>query len=82
LERSKLKHRKTCPDCKLVNPESAEECYCGYRFKAVGENESRKLFNKTSSMMTAILVLLIMGFIIFSMVEGYILASCERFYIN
>jgi hypothetical protein len=77
LERAKLKHRKICPDCKLINPVSAEECYCGYRFNVAGGNESKTLLTKTSSLITAILILLMMGFIIFSMIEGFILASCE-----
>ena len=77
LERVKLKHKRICPDCKLVNPVSAEECYCGYRFKTDNENEARTYINKPSSVMIAILVLVMMGFIIFSMFEGFILASCE-----
>lgn len=82
LERAKLRHRKICPDCKLVNPVSADECYCGYKFGIEVENESHSLLTKPTSMILTILVLLMIGFILFSMVEGFILASCEQFYIN
>lgn len=82
LERVKSKHRKICPDCKLVNPVSAEECYCGYQFKIEVENESHSFLSKPSTMIFTILVLLMIGFILFSMVEGFILATCERLNLN
>ncbi|UCC17253.1 MAG: hypothetical protein JSU58_01515, partial [Dehalococcoidales bacterium] len=68
LERAKLKHRKICPDCNLVNPTSAEECYCGYKFEIDTENESYSFLTKPTTMVLTILVLLMIGFILFSMV--------------
>ncbi|MFC1947937.1 hypothetical protein ACFLXY_08470 [Chloroflexota bacterium] len=82
LERAKQKHRKICPNCKLVNPVSAEECYCGYIFRVTGKEISRESFSKSPSMIFTILVFVMMGFIIFSMVEGFIIASCDRLNIN
>ncbi len=82
LNRAKLKHRKTCPDCKLVNPVSAVECYCGYKFEIEIEDESSSLFTKPSMIFFTIFVLLMMVFLIFSMFEGIIFTSCDRFNIN
>jgi len=80
LERATQKHRKICPDCKLVNPASAEECYCGYKFKI--ENESQSFFSKPSMILFTVFVLLLMGFLVYTMFEGIIFVSCDRFNIN
>jgi hypothetical protein len=78
----KQKRRKICPDCKLVNPESAEECYCGYKFEIENDGKSNSLLSNPSMIMFTVLVLLMIGFMIFSMVEGILFASCDRLNIN
>lgn len=80
LERVKRKHGKICPNCKLFNPESAEECYCGYKFEI--KNESQSFLSKLSMIIFTVFILLIMGFLIYTMFEGIIFVSCDRFHLN